>query len=238
MEHYILIIMIFFISAFTQGMVGFGSALVAIPLLLFLMPVSKASPMVVANGIIMTTYIIIKLRKSFDLKKITPLILGTLIGIPAGVFLLVTLNEKIVLGILAFFMISYSLFSLFGNPEKIRLSKKWGYPFGFIAGALGGAYGTNGPPVVLYSSMRDWNKDEMVVTMQVYFILSSIYILSLQGINGLISLDFFIYWVKFIPALLCGVILGSFVYSKINQNLFKKIIYCSLIFLAIALLIH
>jgi uncharacterized membrane protein YfcA len=238
MNEIIIITLIFFISAFTQGMVGFGSALVAIPLLLFIMPVSMASPMVVANGIVLNAYIIIKLRSSFDLRKIIPLISGTVIGIPLGVFLLSSLNEKIVLGILAIFMISFSLYSLFGTPEKIRLSKSWGYFFGLIAGALGGAYGTTGPPVVLYSSMKGWKKNEMVITLQVFFILSSIYILSLKSINGQVSIHFFKNWVKYVPVLLSGVIIGSLIYNKINQDLFKKIIYCALIILAVALLIN
>jgi uncharacterized membrane protein YfcA len=78
----------------------------------------------------------------------------------------------------------------------------------------------------------------MVITLQVFFILSSIYILSLKSINGQVSIHFFKNWVKYVPVLLSGVIIGSLIYNKINQDLFKKIIYCALIILAVALLIN
>ena len=45
---------------------------------------------------------------------------------------------------------------------------------GFCAGVLGGAYGMNGPPLVIYGAMRRWSAQHFRATLQGYFLPASI----------------------------------------------------------------
>ena len=229
MENIYLIGIILFFASFIQGIAGFGSAITAIALLTFFVPISFASPMMILSGLIMNSYIIYRLREAFDFRKFYPIFLGSLGGVPVGVFILVNIDESISLNILAAFIFVYSLYSLLiKKPYRLK-SSRWGYFFGFISGCFGGAYSTNGPPLVVYTSMQNWDKDDIVITLQVYFLISAIVILIMQSLNGLITVDLLKIWSICIPFQLGGVILGNFFYFKINQKIFKVIIFSILL---------
>ena len=49
----------------------------------------------------------------------------------------------------------------------------WLLGCGFIAGVTGGAYGMNGPPLVIYGAMRRWSAQHFRATLQAYFLPAS-----------------------------------------------------------------
>ena len=54
-------------------------------------------------------------------------------------------------------------------------SRRWAYPAGFIAGCLGGAYNTAGPPVIVYGSLRQWPKEEFRAVLQAFFFVNAVF---------------------------------------------------------------
>src|SRR3546814_13576211 len=81
--------------------------------------------------------------------------LFTLLGIPLGLILLTTANEQMVKACLAVVNIGFSLYSLFGRSIVLE-SESWAGLFlcGFFAGIFGGAYGLNGPHMVVNGSLH------------------------------------------------------------------------------------
>ena len=153
-----LISAVFFISSFVQSVSGFGSAIVAMSILTLFFPVKFATPLVLPIGTIITLTIFLKLRKHFDYKKLKPLLIGTIFGVPTGALFLARADEQTIKRILAFLLFSYGFFSLTGKKKiELELTPKWGYLAGFFAGCLGGAFSTSGPPVVIYTSVQKWS---------------------------------------------------------------------------------
>ena len=80
----LLIILVFLMAGFVQGMTGFGPALVAIPLLSLFLDIKSAVPLCVLNSVVITSYLSLKMRKHLDRKKIAPLCLAAVPGIITG----------------------------------------------------------------------------------------------------------------------------------------------------------
>src|SRR5208337_3791784 len=83
------------------------------------------------------------------------LVLSSLFGIPLGLLLLTSSHQRIVKAVLAVIIILFAIYSLIGRTplELRRDSRAWLLACGFFAGILGGAYGMNGPPLVVYGAM-------------------------------------------------------------------------------------
>ena len=86
---------IFLLAGFTQGVSGFGAALVAMPLLSMIMDIQTAVPLYMLNGLVLTLYLSLQLRSHVDLKKIRPLFLGCLPGIYIGLLALKNLHSNL-----------------------------------------------------------------------------------------------------------------------------------------------
>ncbi len=237
LEHYSIAFIIVFISAFVQAITSFGSALVSMSLLPFLFPMHFVTPLVDINVTCITALNFLRLRQHFDPKKIKPLIAGALPGIPVGIFLLVNLPERVIKTSLAMVIIGYALYSLVNSRSKIHVSQKAGYGFGFVAGCLGGAFNTDGPPVVVYTTSQHWSKDEMNISLSSYFLLSGSMLVIMHTIGGLLTKHVAFSFITLLPAILSGSFLGSIVYNKIDQQIFKKIVLLLLIVVSILLII-
>jgi len=229
------LILIVFFAAFTQSVAGFGAALVAMSLLTLLLPITFVTPLVALMGTFITISIFLRLRRHFDIKKVLPMAIGALPGIPFGIYFLTNFPEDIVKKILAVVLLLYSVYSLLNVRHSRKIRTEWGYLFGFLSGCLGGAFNTNGPPAIVYTSMQSWSKDDITVTLQSFFLLSGIMLITMHGLHGLITVNVLNHFFLLIPVIIAGVVAGSFVYDKVDQVSFRKMVYVLLVVLAIVL---
>ncbi len=217
-----LVLLIIFISTLIRSAFGFGNALIAMPLLVLILGVKTAAPLVALVGIVIALVMLLREWRELDFKAAIYLILSTLAGIPLGLFFLKSTPEYIVKMILGLVLIGFGLYNLFG----LRLpTLKKGYlvfPFGFLAGILGGAYNTNGPPVVIYGVMCGWRKERFRATLQGYFLISSALIVIGHGISGLWTRSTLIYFLASIPVVVLAVLLGNWIVHKIKGEKFNR----------------
>ena len=80
MEPYLATILIFLLGSFTQGLTGFGFALVSIPLLVLFMDIQIAVPLCMLSGLVITAFLSLQLKDHLDWRKILPLLFGCLPG--------------------------------------------------------------------------------------------------------------------------------------------------------------
>ena len=148
-EHYYLILLIVLAGAFTQGLTGFGSALVSLPLLVLLMDIRVAVPFSVLNGLLITAVLSLQLKSHLDWRKIGPLLAGFLPGVAAGVLFLKKTSEPLFMLLLGLMLIGFSLYRLLAHPRPVRLGRVWGLGAGFASGAISGAFSAGGPPSII-----------------------------------------------------------------------------------------
>ena len=231
MQTYILICLIVFLAGFTQGLSGFGSILLSLPLLAIFLDIKTVIPLVALMALCITIIIFIQLWKYLDWKKIYPLLFGALPGIPLGVFFLKKLDKDLIQWILGIILIAYSLYSLFFRSSEKEMRKGWGYVFGFFSGCLGGALSAAGPPVIVYMSLQTWKKDTIKVTLQGFFLISGATVILFQALNGLTTLAVLRYFFISLPFIFLGTYTGSIFSGKIQEEQYKKVMLILLTFL-------
>jgi len=222
---YILIVLIIFLAGFTQGLSGFGSILLALPLLTIFLDIKTVIPLVALHGLFTTVILLIELRTHLDWQKVLPLFVGSVPGIPIGVFFLKNMNTDTIQLTMGLILLSYALFSL-SSRQVIWEMKTVGISVvGFLAGCLGGALGAAGPPVIVYTSLQPWTKDKIKATMQGFYVASGLIVVFLHAMNGLTTIPVLWYFLISMPALVLGTYFGSFFYGRIGERAYKKIMF-------------
>jgi len=224
---------IVFLAGLVQGFSGFGSVLLSLPLLLLFLDVKTAVPLMALAGLPLTVFLIIPLWKHLEWKKVSPLLAGSLFGVPCGVYLLRALDSAAIMMILGVILFFYGLYGLFIKPVSYALKKPWAYLFGFLAGCLGGGFSTPGPPVIVYTAMQPWSKEEIKATLQSYFLISGFLIVLVQGANGLITAEALHYFYLSILPIVAGTWMGHFFGGKIPEALYRKVVFVMLILLGL-----
>lgn len=223
--------LILFVAFLISSLFGFGSALFAMPLLTLLLGVKTAAPLF---GLVGPTAAALILATNWRLVELTStwrLIAATWLGIPIGVLLLQQLEGDIVIRLLGIFLIGYGLYHLSrARLPQIR-STHWALPFGLVAGILGGAYNTNGPPIVLYGNMRRWPPKTFRATLQSYFFPTGLGILISHGIGGLWTAEIFQLYSISLPGVLLAVWLGGWMNHRLSMERFEALLAVFLIFL-------
>jgi hypothetical protein len=140
---------IVFVAALLQTTSGFGFALMAMPLVALVIGVKAAAPLVALVGLTLYAVNLVRYRRGFDRRVALPLAVAMALGVPLGVWSLGNLDEQIVKSVLAVVLIAYALYGVWKPRTAPLRSSLWAYPAGFLAGVLGGAFNTPGPPASL-----------------------------------------------------------------------------------------
>ncbi len=234
----IAVLLIVFASTLVRTVFGFGNALVAMPLLAMTgLGMKTVTPLVALISLVLGIVILAMDWKKVDVRSAWRLLLATVPGIPLGTMFLKGDYEKLGELFLALIIIGFSSYSLC-KPKLIEIKAEWpAYPFGFIAGILGGAYNSNGPPAVIYGTLRRWAPEEFRATLQGYFLPSSVIIVAGHGMGGLWSADVGKYFLLSLPVTLFTIWFGNRMQRLIPPGHFDKWIHATLILVGILLLI-
>ena len=106
-----------------------------------------------------------------------------------------------------------------------------------MAGVLGGAYNTNGPPVVIYGALRRWPPERFRATLQGYFLPTGLLILTTHGLAGLWTPQILQLYGLSLPLILTAIFLGGKLNQRISPGGFERLIYLSLLGLGFLLLV-
>lgn len=227
-----------FIAALIRSALGFGEALVAVPLLAFCIPVKVAAPLAVLASITIAFMVIVQDWKKIDLASSSWLVFSTLFGIPVGLWFLTNSHPRAVKAALALIIIAFTIFSLAkGGPRPERgESRGWLLFCGFCAGVLGGAYGMNGPPLAIYGAMRRWPAQHFRATLQAYFLPASLIGMAGYWTAGLWTPSVTHYYLLSLPVTVPAVLLGRVINHRLHGDAFLKYVYISLAVIGLLLL--
>jgi uncharacterized membrane protein YfcA len=223
-----------------RSAIGFGEALIAVPLLAFVMPVRVAAPLAVLVSITIAAVVVAQDWRHIHLRSTAWLVLSTLFGIPLGLFLLVHGSEHLVKAALGALILLFAIFCLAGSARMSlhHDNRVVLLACGFVAGVLGGAYGMNGPPLAIYGSMRRWSAQHFRATLQAYFLPASV--LGMLGYlsAGLWTQTVTIDYLLCLPALIPAVFLGRTINRRLSTQSFSKYVYLALAAIGVALVVQ
>ena len=234
----IFILLIVFIATLIRSTFGFGESLIAVPLLSLFIPIEIAVPFSVLLSITIAAVIVAQDRKQIHFISTKWLVIFAIPGIPLGFFILIYGNEHFVKSGLGLTIILYSVYSLIGK-RKMSLKKDnlfWLFICGFFSGVFGGAYGLNGPPLVVYGNMRAWTSQYFRATLQAYFLPASIIGMFGYWTQGLWVDTVTHYFIISIPVMIPAIFLGRYLNRRIKDRIFFNYVYGGLIMIGVILI--
>lgn len=211
------------LAGFAQGLTGFGYGLVAIALLPMLMNLRDAITLAALLNLIVCASTFLSIRSHYTWRQGLGLVLGACLGVPVGTWLLVQLDESVLLRILGSMMLLFSANELiFVRARSSGLSPALAFPFGLVSGGLSGAFGVGGPPAIAFTYSQPWTKDQVAAVLQVVFGISALLRLLLLGHAGLVNTPVLFLGLSSLLPLLAAIALGHYFFSKISQSVLKK----------------
>lgn len=225
----LVVVGVMFLYTFVGICAGFGGGLTSMPLITMVLPLKMAAPMSVIVGTGTALYATWLSRKETDWKSAAVLIIFSLLGIPVGLYALSYLSDHIMKIGLGGFIILYSFYSLF-IPRLPVYDKRWiAAPMGAVAGALGAAFSTNGPPVVMYGMLRNLGPAAFRGTLNAFFTANNIAIIGGLTTSGILTISTVKLVVLCIPTMILGSIVGQYVHKRISVKVFRIMVFLLLI---------
>jgi uncharacterized protein len=220
-----------FAAAFVTGLAGFAFGIVAAGIWLYALTPSQTSALIVAYGLLVQGYAVWNLRLAIRPRRLAPFIVGSAIGIPAGVAALRWISPahfRIGVGAL---LIVFSLYNLVRPklPDIKAAGRSADATVGFFNGALGGATGLGGLLPMIWSGLRGWPRDEQRAVFQPTAVATFLMTIAAFGVVGLITLDTVrLFTIGLLP-LVAGSWLGWMLYGKLDEGAFRKVVFVLLL---------
>ena len=159
-------------AAFIQALSGFGFSLFIVPFLAIL--IGPRDTVLLAN--LMSTFgsgsQALYLRKSADRMTAGILLIGSLIGMPIGLAVLLLLDPKLLQLGIALSVIIFTLIMIRGVALH-RVGTAGDIIAGIASGILNTSTSMSGPPVVLYLQGRNFQPLQFRATITTYFVITS-----------------------------------------------------------------
>jgi uncharacterized membrane protein YfcA len=230
------VLAVIFVATLIRSAFGFGEALIAVPLLALLMPVEVATPLAVLVSITVASIVVVQDWHHVQVRSAGWLIFSTLFGFPLGVLVLKMVAEPIVKALLGGVIVAFSAYCLLRRSDFSLKDDRLAWVFGFGAGVLGGAYGMNGPPLVIYGTLRRWSPEHFRATLQGYFLPAGVVGMAGYWLADLWVADVTRYYFVSLPVVLAAILLGRLANRRMNGRSFFVYIHCGLIVVGLVLL--
>lgn len=220
---YLIIIAIMFLGACLQGITGFGSGLIAVPLLTLLLPLSIITPTLSVVNFAMASYLAWALRHYIHLRHWRALLFSGVVGTLLGNYLLAYMRLDWLQMGMAIMLFVVALLFWFGVQWRHQSGVRLQTLTGLVAGFSNGALTLGGPPVVLFLTGNGLERLTFRATLTVFF-----WVLALTNIVSFASQG--LYQANVIPVLVCllagaiaGAWLGHRVGPMLSESLFRKL---------------
>ena len=227
-------------AAAAQSAAGFGSALFAVPLLVWLgIPLPNVIALVATCSTTQTLMGVHTLRDDVPWRVSFITISVMLVGLVTGLILLkqlATLNPdpiRLVMGCVLIFLVI--LQGVIRPKPVTKLHWSWGGLAFASAGFLGGVVGMNGPPLVLWSMAHDWSTTKTRgYLFAVFSMVNPIQILLLTLTFGPSILYFVLLGIGFLPLIYLGSRIGLPAGNRMKKETLKRIAFALLLLMGIS----
>jgi uncharacterized membrane protein YfcA len=225
-------------AAFVTGVAGFAFGMVAASIWLFALPPKQTTLMIVAYALLVQGYGAWKLRRTINLPRLLPFVIGSAAGIPIGLAVLEWTPAVYLRGGVGALLILFAGYNLLRPkmPDLKRVGRAGDAGIGVLNGVLGGATGLAGILPTMWCVLRGWPPSEhRAVTQPTAAVTFLILILTFGG-AGVVTTDSIRLFLVGLPALILGTLLGWAIYRRLNETAFRKVVLTLLLISGIAII--
>ncbi|OQX15823.1 MAG: hypothetical protein BWK76_12470 [Desulfobulbaceae bacterium A2] len=238
LTHLVTFWLIAFAAYFIRGISGFGSGLIAIPLLVQFLPFKTVIPLMLLLDFTASVVLSRATRGQAAVDELKRLLPCSAIGVAAGAYLLVTLPKGWLLVGLGVFVLAFGLRNILVIAGTTPISSLWAAPAGLLGGSVGAVFGTGGPPYAIYLGHRIHDKSALRATFSVLFMIEGGLRIVAFFISGLLlNPEVWLLWLVGTSALGLGLWRGNKVHLAISNRQMVQIIGALLVLSGGSLLI-
>lgn len=217
--------LVIFVAMLIRTLTGFGSALIAIPLLSIIFGAKFAIPFIFLFECLIDIMMLAQdgLKVKTEVNQAWLFLASGLIGIPLGTEVLVFSSERLLKLVIGIALIIFSVLLLWNVNLKFKRDRFGSATAGLLGGFLCGSIGMPGPPMALLLSNQGIEKEEfrrlIVIFLTVVDFLTFFYFLW----KGLINADMLLQSLRLLPALALGFLMGNFAFGKVDEATFRRL---------------
>ncbi|MBI5753360.1 MAG: sulfite exporter TauE/SafE family protein [Hydrogenophilales bacterium] len=212
------------IAYLVRGIAGFGSGLIAIPLLVFIMPISTVVPLILVLDYLASIGMGMSSWREICWKEVLSLLPFSFIGTIVAFFFLQQIDTDILTKALGVFIIVFGLYSLSGHTPQVGAARAWGIWAGLSGGVVHVLFGTGGPFYVTYFKARGIDKAAFRATLAAVFMIDGAGRLIGFGATGHFSLGFLYLLAVAVPLMAVFLYAGGHIHTRLTQAAFQRAI--------------
>lgn len=227
MENLLEIFLLTIGASFVQRTTGFGFGIFIMTLLPFLMP-SYGEATTLSGLLALSTSAMIawKMREYISWRRMLPILTTFIIVSAVAISILSLVNDDTLRKILGVILIATSIyFAFFSGRIRIRTSLPWQIGTGTVSGLMGGFFGMQGPPAVLYFISSEPDKNHYMAMAQTYFVIGNIMMTIVRASNGFLTVTVGKCWLFCLAAVVIGTLLGTWAFRHIPGKIFPYVVY-------------
>ncbi|MDZ7805279.1 sulfite exporter TauE/SafE family protein [Thiohalophilus sp.] len=220
-----------------RGITGFGSGLIAIPLLALFLPLTFVVPYISVVDVTASLVHGWRHRRHTAWRDVLTVLPFTVLGVVLALYLLKRLDTSMLVNALGVFVLLFAVYSLVGPVLKRQISARWSVAAGSLGGIVGTLFGTGGPLYVIYYQLRGLPKSVFRSTIATVFLIEGGIRLSGYAIAGLYNREVLLWIAGSLPLMAIGLYIGGHIHTTITQRQFQRAIGVLLIISGMALLV-
>ncbi len=226
------------LAGFVQGLSGFGFALTAMTIWSWALAPELAGPLAVCGSFVGQLASIASLRAGLDWRRLLPFIAGGLIGVPIGAALLPHIAPLMYQTLIGAFLVVWcsAMLVIRRLPHVRRGGRLADAASGLAGGLMGGLGGMSGPAPTLWCTLRGWDKDTQRTVFQAFNISMHTLTLGIYAASGLMTPAVLHGWALLTPIVLVTAVLGTQLYRRLSETVFRRMVLALLALSGVALL--
>lgn len=220
---FIALVAVVLITATTQAVVGFGFALLTVPIMIQIVDFDRA---VIIATLIGTANNVVQypdLRHHQDTHQVKRFLMASCIGAPFGLVAFKFGNQQVLKSILGIgVLIGVALLVRGRDRSSAHISLDWS--MGMLSGFLLTSTSTNGPPLVFAMQARNSNPQVFRSTLNLVFLVSGAYALVLFYATRKIDESDVCIAAALLPSMIAGVFIGRFIRTRVDPQRFRVLV--------------
>jgi uncharacterized membrane protein YfcA len=213
-------------AGFVQGLSGFAFGMVSMSFWIWVVEPQMAAAMAVFGALLGQIVAAFSVRRGARWAVLLPFVMGGLIGIPIGVYLLPRIDTqwfRILLGTVLVLWCPVMLLSR--QLPRWNAGGRWANALvGMCGGMMGGLGGLSGTLPTLWCTLRGFDKDMQRAVIQNFNLATLAVTMGVYVTTGLITRETLPMLAIVAPAMLLPTLLGTRLYAGISEARFRQMV--------------
>ncbi|MEY4656927.1 MAG: hypothetical protein RL073_1154 [Actinomycetota bacterium] len=227
---FVAVAVVVLVTACTQAVVGFGFALLTVPIMMQIVGLQRAVILASLIGTANNVFQYRDLKHNQEKRQVKRFLLASCAGAPFGLIAFIYANQQ-VLKILLGIGVLFGVLLLARGRDLTHAHVSLDWSMGVISGFLLTSTSTNGPPLVFAMQARKSDPQVFRSTLNMVFLISGVYGLVLFAAFGEIALSDVWIALALLPSMIVGVYAGRFIRNRVDPDRFRLLV---LVLLAVA----